>query len=105
MVCDDHEWSPQDWALYEEQQRQKKLGGAEKGKRKVGLPRFPRGGGWGGWGGLRPILGCSIVFDLVLRPPAACSPFGGSSGEPGCESSRLYRGGGRRSGVVADGMK
>lgn len=34
MVCSDHEWTPQDIALFEEQQLQKKYG-AEKGKRKV----------------------------------------------------------------------
>lgn len=38
MVCDDHDWKPQDLALFEEQQeqqRQKKMGGSDKGKRKV----------------------------------------------------------------------
>ncbi len=34
MVCSDHKWTPQDLALFEEQQRTKKTG-AEKGKRKV----------------------------------------------------------------------
>lgn len=35
MVCSDHEWEPQDVAIFDEQQRQKKLGAMEKGKRKV----------------------------------------------------------------------
>lgn len=35
MVCADHEWKPQDWALYEDQERQRRQGGTEKGKRKV----------------------------------------------------------------------
>ena len=34
MVCSDHKWTPQDLALFEEQQKSKKAG-AEKGKRKV----------------------------------------------------------------------
>lgn len=34
MVCSDHEWTPQDLAMFEEQQRIKKSG-ADKGKRKV----------------------------------------------------------------------
>lgn len=34
MVCSDHEWSPLDMALFEEQERQRKLAG-DKTKRKV----------------------------------------------------------------------
>lgn len=34
IVCSDHEWTPQDLILFEEQQRQKKSSG-DKGKRKV----------------------------------------------------------------------
>lgn len=34
MVCSDHKWTPQDLALYEEQQKSKKAS-TEKGKRRV----------------------------------------------------------------------
>lgn len=47
MVCADHEWGPLDTALFEEQERQRKLAG-DKTKRKV--ERTGRGGGEGGRG-------------------------------------------------------
>ena len=37
MLCSDHEWGPLDEMLFEEQERQRKLGG-EKAKRKVWRP-------------------------------------------------------------------
>ncbi|CAM9872438.1 unnamed protein product, partial [Ectocarpus sp. 13 AM-2016] len=40
MVCSDHEWTPQDLAMFEEQQRIKKSG-ADKGKRKPKSPPQP----------------------------------------------------------------
>lgn len=43
MVCSDHEWSPLDMALFEEQERQRKLAG-DKTKRKVEVTGR-RGGG------------------------------------------------------------
>lgn len=57
MVCADHEWTPQDHALYEEQQRQKKHG-LEKGKRKVNTFL-----GWRGAGRARGVM--SSPFDLI----------------------------------------
>ncbi|CAN0131795.1 unnamed protein product, partial [Ascophyllum nodosum] len=40
MLCSDHEWGPLDEMLFEEQERQRKLGG-EKAKRKTKIPPQP----------------------------------------------------------------